>query len=133
MKIRQLGHVCFSTNDIEKTLKFYVEILCLEIAHKFINEKGELYGIFIHSGGSTFIEFFKSDILEKEDEKFRHFCLVVDSIQSAREVLKKHKIEFEITKGRTDGVPQGWILDPNGIKIEFHEYDEGSKLLRPHR
>ena len=37
--IKKLSHVSLLTNNFDKVYKFYVEILGLKVAHKFINNK----------------------------------------------------------------------------------------------
>ena len=45
--IKSLSHISLTSNDLKKVEKFYIKILNFKIAHRFINQKKETYGLFI--------------------------------------------------------------------------------------
>lgn len=116
----QLSHVCFSTADLPKTIEFYRSVFGFEVAHEFINDRAELYGVFLRISENTFLEFFNLQGEFNPGTQFKHFCMIVSDIHSEAERLRKLGFEIEVKRGRTDGILQFWIEDPNGIKIEMH-------------
>ena len=86
--IKNLSHVSILTNNFNKVYKFYVEVLGLKVAHKFINNRNELYGLFLHAGKGTFIEFFKNN-KKKLSKTYDHICFEVDNIYETKKNLIK--------------------------------------------
>ena len=125
----QLSHVCFSALDLDTTEDFYVNILRFRVIHKFINNNGQIYGLIFDIGNSTFLEFFKSEHIPNDSTIFRHFCITVSDIKVLVAQLNSKNLSCEVVRGKTDNTLQTWVTDPNGIKIEFHQYDSSSKLF----
>ncbi len=128
LKIKQLSHISLSTNDFKKIEKFYCDILGMNIAHRFVNSKNEIYGMFLYSGNSTFIEFFKSENLTRDTGRFRHFCLEVANIYEIKKIFEKNNFTISILRGKTDKILQFIVKDFEGNFVEFHQHDEQSKL-----
>jgi catechol 2,3-dioxygenase-like lactoylglutathione lyase family enzyme len=126
--ITQLSHVCFTTADLDATRAFYCDVLGFKPIHEFRNDIGEVYGFYLAVGRATFIEFFKGPEPVDKESQFRHVCFVVENIEHVAEELQAGGISCAITRGRTDRTLQMWVTDPNGIKIEFHQYDQQSTL-----
>jgi catechol 2,3-dioxygenase-like lactoylglutathione lyase family enzyme len=126
--VKQISHVCFSCQEISETRIFYEEILGFDVIHEFRNNDGEIYGLYLKVGNSTFIEFFQKKDERNMSETFRHICFVVDDLKIVVKRLGEIGQELQIKRGKTDNTMQAWILDPNGIKIEFHQYDSTSLL-----
>ena len=57
-----------------------------------------------------------------ESQSFRHICLEVDDIQAMVYQLKKKDIEVSDPKLGMDHSWQAWVADPDGNKIELHDY-----------
>lgn len=120
----RLSHLCIGVLDLETSEKFYIDLLGGELVFEFKNETGKRYGMFISVGKGTFIELFKTEkknSLSVNSIGFRHLCFQVENINTAADYLKRAGYYPEINIGRVDKVPQFWIEDPDGIKIEFHE------------
>tara|TARA_B100001063_G_C16519384_1_gene430874 strand:- start:116 stop:523 length:408 start_codon:yes stop_codon:yes gene_type:complete len=129
MKIKNLSHLCLSSKDLAKVKEFYVDLLGLEIAHKFLNINKELYGYFIHCGNGTFIEFFKTEKINKKNQNiYRHLCLEVKDIKDVAKIFKNSNNNIEIKRGNTDNILQFFVRDFEDNLIEFHQNDSLSKL-----
>ena len=128
--ISHLSHACFSCIDVEVTRRFYEDILGLKVVHEFRNDREELYGIYLSVGRNTFLEFFKGSIADDSNAIFRHICFAVSDINAVEEEIMKSNRRPRVQRGRTDGTLQMWVMDPNGIKIEFHQYDSQSLLSK---
>lgn len=128
--IKQLSHASFATRDLEATLRFYEDVLDFQRVHEFRNDRNELYGAYLSAGRATFLEFFNAPDEGAPGDLFRHICFVVDDIEALSAGLRERGYDGTIYRGRTDRTLQMWITDPNGIRVEFHQYDGESCLLK---
>ena len=126
----KLSHVCFSTHKLDSTFEFYTNVLRYEVIHKFFNEEGKVYGLIFNIGNGNFLEFFETSEQISSGNLFRHFCIAVSDIFQLQNQLKLHGLSIQIARGRTDKTLQAWVNDPNGIKLEFHQYDNESLLFK---
>ena len=129
--IKRLSHVSLFSNNLEKVIKFYCGILKFKVAHKFINKKNdELYGLFLYVGGNTMLEFFKTKKKISQKSKFRHICFQVKNIKSLKIFLDKKGFNTKIQRGNTDKTLNLVIKDFENNEIEFHQYDQKSKIRK---
>lgn len=127
--IDQLTHTCFFVKNLNKTIDFYKNILQFKIVHKFKNKNRKVYGVFLSAGNNTFIEIFKTNSKYKSnDSVFNHISFKVKNLKYLSKYLSRRGYNINITKGKTDKTLQGWLMDPNKVKIEFHQYSDQSKL-----
>jgi glyoxylase I family protein len=126
--ITGLAHICFVVSNLEESIAFYKDKLGLSPAFDFRNDKCEMTGIYLHIGGRNFIELFKSNP-EQSDQKgsYKHFCLEVDDIQSTADEFRKNGVEVSEVKMGGDNSWQAWLSDPDGNRIELHQYTSESK------
>lgn len=129
--IKSLSHICLATHQLENLIEFYCGQLDCHIVHEFRNDQGERYGAFLAVGNSkTFIELFNqmSDRPIKAGGAFRHICFEVDNVVEMAAKFTARGTSANVKRGRTDGVYQFTINDPDGNEIEFHQYDEACVL-----
>jgi len=127
--ITGLAHVCFTVADLEASVAFYRDVLGLVPAFEFINDRGEKFGQYLHAGGRTFLELFQGERVEPAGERqsYRHLCLEVDDLRATAGALRRRGAEVsEVTAG-SDHSLQAWLRDPDGNRIELHEYTADSK------
>lgn len=124
--IKALAHLCISTNDLAATERFYGSCLGLTKKFKFIRE-GKIIGYYFQINENTFIEVFQTDINASDQEpQVMHFCLEVNHIDTAIETLRNRGIRVTDKKLGSDHSWQAWLADPNGVKIELHQYTDKS-------
>ena len=128
--ITQLAHVCLGTPNLPASLGFYTGVLGFRTIHEFVNDKGERYGAFLACGGRTFLEIFTDRSAPSDSGRFRHMCFQADDLEALVETLGRAGIAAEIVRGKTDNTLLTEISDPDGNKIEFHQYDQGSTLYQ---
>ena len=124
--IKQIAHICINTKNLEKTYDFYTKVLGLEKGFEFERE-GELFGYYIKLGNNTFIEIFKGE--PGEVGNINHLAIEVDDLDGLIQKIRSHGIEINDKILGIDQSYQVWITDPNGIRIEFHEYTPESMQL----
>ncbi|MBF0266166.1 MAG: VOC family protein [Gammaproteobacteria bacterium] len=125
--ILQYSHVCIEVFDLQQSIDFYHQLLSTRVVHEFRAPNNFLYGVLLLIAPGMFLEVFLSENnYPKQDRSqiIRHFCFQVKSLSSLAKQLKTMNINTEIKRGRTDKTLQLTIQDPDGIEIEFHEYDE---------
>lgn len=123
-----LAHICFTVSDLDKSISFYKDILGFSPAFDFINDKGERFGIYLHIGGRNFIELFIGKPQPADqNQSFRHFCLEVDDMQETVSKLRSNGVEVSEIKMGSDNSWQAWLSDPDGNRIELHQYTKESK------
>ena len=126
--VKNLAHICFTVRNLEASLSFYRDILGLSQAFDFVNEKNERFGVYLHAGGRSFIELFQDETdSQAAKQSFRHFCLEVEDLRLMISHLQTHNIEVSKPAIGGDNSLQAWLSDPDGNKIELHEYTPSSK------
>jgi catechol 2,3-dioxygenase-like lactoylglutathione lyase family enzyme len=129
--IKRLIHTSFFSNDLRKVIEFYCDILNFKIVHMFINKSknNELYGLFIHIGDGTMLEFFKT---RKRflSNKSRHVCFEVKNIKKLKKYLETKIKCTNLIRGNSDGTLNFSIKDLENNEIEFHQYDRKSKIFK---
>ena len=129
--IKSLAHVCFIVPDLDASIAFYRDVLGLKPAFEFRNEKDELFGVYLHVGGRSFIELFKGKVGQRaEAQTYQHLCLEVDDIKAAVAMLRAKGIAVTEMILGSDCAWQAWLKDPDGNAIELHCYTPESKQTK---
>ena len=127
-----LAHVCFIVSDLDASLAFYHEKLGLKPAFDFIRDSGERFGVYLHVGARTFIELFGGQAAPAgEGQSYKHFCMEVDDLEQTVCELRGGGVEVSDPKQGDDRSWQAWLTDPDGNRIELHQYTPASKQA-PH-
>jgi glyoxylase I family protein len=124
--IKQLAHVCIYSTDLDATTRFYCEGLELERGFEFVRN-GDLFGYYINLGENTFIEVFKGE--PGTEGNIKHIAIEVDDMDQIITRLREYGYEVGDKSLEADHSWQAWTTDPNGVKIEFHEYTDDSLQL----
>ncbi|NLX42479.1 MAG: VOC family protein [Chloroflexi bacterium] len=126
--ISGLAHVCFTVSDLQASVDFYCGKLGMTKAFEFRRPDGTWHGQYIHAGGRNFIELFVGTLGEPaEGQSYRHICLEVADIEETVAVLRQRGAEVTEIKMGGDGSYQAWLADPDGNRIELHQYMPDSK------
>jgi len=126
--IRQLAHTCFTTTDLDATVSFYRDKLGLDVRFHFLRGD-EKIGCYFQIGNQTFLECFKRKSEEHQAGDIRHFCFEVEDMETFMQRLKDAGVETRGRRTGSDGSAQFWCTDPNGIDIEFQQYNPESAQL----
>jgi len=124
--IRQLAHICIHTLDLDQTLRFYTDVLGMEKGFDF-ERKGEPHGYYLKLGGRTYIEVFPGD--PGEVGNINHVAFEVDDMDGLMVRIREQGVDIGEKKLGADHSWQVWLTDPNGIRIELHEYTPDSLQL----
>lgn len=134
MRITELDHIVLNVDDIERSLKFYTEILGLEGERVGEFREGKVGFPSVRINPGTIIDLFPrkepagKGAGEKNNGNLNHFCLVVEAgdFAGAVEHLKANSIAIREgpvsrwgARGRATSV---YFLDPDGNEIEIRAY-----------
>ena len=128
---KALGHMAVRVSDIEKSLRFYQDVLGLKEAFRINQPDGSPSIVYLSVIPGQFVELFPNGRVSPargDDEiGFTHVCLEVDDAQAACALLRQRGalIDREVATGRS-GAKQFWTHDPDGNAIEIMELSPGS-------
>jgi lactoylglutathione lyase/glyoxylase I family protein len=126
--IKGIAHACYVVKDLERAIRFYCDAFKLKQAFEFRDEKGRRFGVYVYVGGRNFIELFEGESGDlKETGSYRHLCLEVDNLEATVKGLRGQGIDVSDPKIGGDGSWQAWLADPDGNRIELHQYTKESK------
>jgi glyoxylase I family protein len=121
-----IAHICLGSTDLSKTQAFYTEALGLHKQFSFLRD-GQEIGFYLKISDGAYIEvFLQEQAPSLEKPAIRHFCLEVDSVEQSVERIRRAGYEASDKKLGADQSWQAWATDPDGIRIELHEYTESS-------
>ncbi len=135
IRVTELDHIVLNVSDIDRSLKFYTEVLGLQAERLDEFRAGKVGFPSVRINGDTIIDLFPTkDPVgspkpgEKKDGNLNHFCMVVGAEDFAGIVdyLKENKIALREgpisrwgARGRATSV---YFLDPDGNEVEIRCY-----------
>ncbi|OXS58410.1 glyoxalase/bleomycin resistance/dioxygenase family protein [Cohnella sp. CIP 111063] len=128
MATKRIDHVGVMVKDLETTIRFYTEIVGLEVKSRVAHTNGVLQLAFLGAGGSdeTEIELIQgyNDQLPAEG-KVHHFAVTVDDVEAEHERIKSLNIPFVPGFEEITALPNGhryfFIHGPDKEWIEFFQ------------
>jgi catechol 2,3-dioxygenase-like lactoylglutathione lyase family enzyme len=125
--ISGLAHVCFTVTSLDEAIRFYRDVLGMRLAFEFRNRESRRFGAYFHAGERTFIEVFEGEHTPPaERQSFRHICLEVGDIHAAVAEIRRKGETIGDPKLGADRSYQAWLSDPDGNRIELHQYTPAS-------
>ena len=113
--------VTINVKDMEKSLDFYQEIIGLNISRR-MKPNPDMEIIFLGSSGTQIELIYHKKVDDITMGKDICLGFVVDSIERMSEILKKENIPIHSGPFQPNpSIKFIYILDPNGIKIQFVE------------
>ncbi len=129
--IKGIGHLALTVKDMDRSLKFYCEVLGFERAFEIKDDQNNPWIEYIKVAPGQFIELFYGGLRKPESIDHAigvdHLCLEVHDIHEIANHLIQQGITLDVEPQRgKDHNYQCWVKDPDGNKIEFMQLDPSS-------
>lgn len=125
--LNKVHHIAIICSNYEKSKRFYLEVLGLEIVQEVYREQRDSYKLDLALNGEYIIELFSfpnppQRPSNPEATGLRHLCFEVDNIKEEQEnIRRKEVITEEIRVDEYTGKKFFFFRDPDGLPIEFYE------------
>jgi lactoylglutathione lyase len=124
MAVKKMDHVGVYVNDLDAALRFYQEVVELELKDKFTIANGSITLAFLGFNGSdeTELELVYGGNADLPTEgKVNHIAFLVDDITAEFERLKGLEVTFISDEIVTlpNGYRNFFVQGPDGEKVEF--------------
>jgi catechol 2,3-dioxygenase-like lactoylglutathione lyase family enzyme len=135
LKIYEMDHIVLNVSDIERSLKFYIEVLGLKGERIDEFKAGKVGFPSVRINQDTLIDLSRTERpaanhskTDKAEANLNHFCLVAEAVDLTKVVgyLKSQNVAIRTgpisrwgARGRATSV---YILDPDGNEIEIRCY-----------
>ena len=128
MKVGKLLHTRYRVNDLERTVKFYREVLGLEEVKRHRSPRGSELVFLKAPGSEELIEitFFPAGGSVQVQPDLTHLAFEVDSLAEFEKHLARHGLKF--SDGPTtssSGSTFAFIDAPEGYEIELIQKGQG--------
>ena len=129
MPVTAIAHLCITSTDLKRTSDFYCGVLGLQKKFAFKNGQDKEIGYYLTVGPNNFIEVFARGKDQPAPRAVDHICLQVDKIDAIAESCRARGVAITPKTMGCDGSWQAWLEDPDGVRIELHEYTDKSCQL----
>ena len=121
MKVGQLLHTRYRVNDLERTAKFYRDILGLEESRRHKSPRGSELVFFKAPGSASEIEicFLPGSEPVKVQPDLTHLAFEVDSLAEFEKHLAQHGLKFSDGPTPSGSGMIAFIDAPEGYEIEL--------------
>jgi catechol 2,3-dioxygenase-like lactoylglutathione lyase family enzyme len=127
LPIDRLAMVTFRGADLEKTRKFYGDVMGFEVVRETKDDSGQLRGLTFKVNDDQFLAFFGGGPAEDGGAfRLERIALLTPDIGRAREWVAAHRLAPGAIEKKDDGNPHFSLADPDGTTIDFVEYQADS-------
>lgn len=123
MAVTGFGHIAFRVKDMERSVKFYTEVLGFKKMHEIPTPNGNI--VFLEISNKQSLEFFVGG---KDEQKptdtsigYMHLCLITENTKELVESIKAKGIELYQEPSYGDTFNCFRVLDPDGNELEMLE------------
>jgi catechol 2,3-dioxygenase-like lactoylglutathione lyase family enzyme len=124
LNIIGLDHLGLKVTDMDRSLRFYHDVLGLEVVHTSGPHDNGGRSATLRVGDQKIDVFSRPDFVSADRDKpigMDHLCLTVDgdSMEAVMDSLRQHDVEImwgPVTRGGTTSV---YVFDPDGMHVEL--------------
>lgn len=121
IEIQALNHISIHVADVEKSINFYKNVLCLPMLSR---PTFDFDGAWFMLGSDQQLHLIAGrENAVHSASRGNHFALQVKSIHDAELYFKTLNIEYRSPKQRPDGIWQLFLKDPDGYFIELTQLE----------
>lgn len=127
LKINKVHHIAIICSNYERSKKFYVETLELEVLNEVYREARDSYKLDLALNGEYIVELFYFPNRPKrpsfpEAQGLRHLAFEVDNVEEITKLLKTKGVECEpIRTDETTGKKFTFFQDPDELPLEIYQ------------
>ena len=131
VKITEMDHIVLRTKDVERSLRFYTEVLGMQAERVEQWRAGEVRFPSARLNADTIIDFFASDDIPDSRDAARnqdHFCMVIDytDMEALKASFEEIGVDIQAGPGKRwgshgDGISL-YIYDPDDNVVELRHY-----------
>jgi len=119
--VKAYAHVGLYIKDVERSKKYYKDILGFECVCEFTNDTDDKLAFM--KSNNVIIELIQHKVwMDRKDGLFDHIAMQVDDIEAVSEMLKSRGVEFE-----DDIYFENRVFD-NGVKYQAFRGPDGEHL-----
>jgi methylmalonyl-CoA/ethylmalonyl-CoA epimerase len=132
--LKKLSHVSIAVENVDEAVKYYRDVLGLEVTRTVTLDDRQLKIAFIKIGDTELelLEPLNQDntvrrYLDRWGPGLHHICFEVDDIAGSMETLKARGAEFTDTEPRPGAVGQVAFMPPSstgGVLVEINQEDD---------
>ncbi|MEX1307925.1 MAG: VOC family protein [Eubacteriales bacterium] len=127
MKINNIHHIAINTIDIDDSIRFYQDMLGLELTQRA--DMGFCELVYMKICDNEYLELFnlkqncKTEPVDENNNGLRHIAFDVENIEQWYESLKSKNAKFIDELGTIEQIKKKYLLieDPNKVVIELSE------------
>jgi glyoxylase I family protein len=125
--VRAVHHVAVICSDYERSKRFYVDVLGLEVVAEHYREERRSYKLDLSVGGRYQIELFSFPdppprVSRPEAVGLRHLAFEVEDVHRAAAALAGHGVTVEpVRVDEYTGKRFTFFADPDGLPLELYE------------
>jgi metallothiol transferase len=124
VQVTGLDHIGLKVTDLDRSLRFYHDVLGLEILHTSGPHDNGGRSATLRTGDQKLDVFYRPDFVAADRDKpvgMDHLCLTLegDSMEQVLEVLHQHQVEIMWGPVTRHGTTSVYVFDPDGIHVEL--------------
>lgn len=129
MHVETIDHVNIETDDLERSARFYNEVLGLTKGNRPDFERP---GYWMYVNGQPVVHLIAPHednalLTGSKDAAISHFALRIEDYEVARAHLDAHGIEYEATVVPGTTMRQLFFYDPDGVLVELLHIPPGAR------
>ena len=121
---KAIDHVALKVTDMDASLRFYHEVLGLELVRASGPHENGGRSANVRAGGQMIDLFSRPDFVPTDKDKpvgMDHLCLVVEgsSVDELMSYLREREVEIFWAPVVRDGSTSVYVYDPDGVHVEL--------------
>ncbi|MBT6147418.1 MAG: hypothetical protein HN712_22330 [Gemmatimonadetes bacterium] len=121
--VQRIHKIALVTDDVEGAVKYYTQVLGLELAERFPVDGDEDF-VFLKAGDIT-LELMPKKTMEAE-VGFHHISFRVDDVDNSAQDLKNEGVDMEVEPmdAGVGGIRLGFFRGPNNVRLQLFERNQ---------
>lgn len=126
MAILEVEHINVTTSDLEKTRRFYEEVLGMR---EGVRPPFSRPGAWMYLGDRAMVHISTGRVpISQNSDAFDHIAFKANDLLSTRAHLKQHGVEFKEFSVPDRALHQLFLRDPEGMQIELLFSGEDARI-----